>query len=111
MIGRAIQGYPWIFREAKQYLETGLAPAPPTPEERLAVMLRHLDDMVGLVGEDVGVREMRKHLCWYTKGLHDGAEFRTRINHLVRADDTKRAIEEFFATSRASAMMEQPAAF
>ena len=111
MIGRAIQGYPWIFREAKYFLETGLVPTPPTREERQAVMLRHLRDMAGLVGEDVGVREMRKHLCWYTKGLHDGAEFRTRINHLERIDDTKQAIEDFFAALNTSAMAEQHAAY
>jgi len=110
MIGRAIQGYPWIFREAKHYLETGIVPPPPTPEERQTVMLRHLHDMAGLVGEDVGVREMRKHLCWYTKGLHDGAEFRTRINQLVRVNDTKRAIEDFFATLSTTALAEQHAA-
>jgi tRNA-dihydrouridine synthase len=107
MIGRAIQGYPWIFREAKHYLETGRVPEPPTLEERQAVMLRHLHDMASLVGEDVGVREMRKHLCWYTKGLHDGAEFRTRINHLVRVKDTRRAIEDFFTTLNTSALVEQ----
>ncbi len=107
MIGRAIQGYPWIFREAKHYLETGMVPAAPSLEERQAVMLRHLHDMACLVGEDVGVREMRKHLCWYTKGLHDGAEFRTRINHLVRVNDTKRAIEDFFAALGESAMATQ----
>jgi tRNA-dihydrouridine synthase B len=110
MIGRAIQGYPWIFREAKHYLETGIVPPPPTPEERQAVMLRHLHDMAALVGEGVGVREMRKHLCWYTKGLHDGAEFRTRINQLVRVDDTKRAIEDFFATLSTTTLAEQHAA-
>jgi tRNA-dihydrouridine synthase B len=107
MIGRAIQGYPWIFREAKHYLETGMVPPPPTREERQAVMLRHLHDMACLAGEDAGVREMRKHLCWYTKGLHDGAEFRTRINHLVRVADTKRAIEAFFATLSTGAMASQ----
>jgi tRNA-dihydrouridine synthase B len=96
MIGRAIQGYPWIFREAKQYLETGIVPPPPTIEERRAVMLRHLDDMVQLVGVNIGVREMRKHLCWYTKGLHNGAEFRTRINHLSNIDEVKRAVQESF---------------
>ncbi len=110
MIGRAIQGYPWIFREAKHFLETGLVPAPPTLEERQKVMLRHLRDMAGLVGENAGVREMRKHLCWYTKGLHDGAEFRTRINHLERVCDTKRAIEDFFAALSASSREEQHAA-
>jgi tRNA-dihydrouridine synthase B len=100
MIGRAIQGYPWIFREAKQFLDTGTLPPPPTLEERRTVMVRHLDDMVALVGETVGVREMRKHLCWYTKGLQNGAEFRTRINRLDRASDVKQEVEAFFAALR-----------
>jgi len=97
MIGRAIQGYPWIFREARTYFETGIVPPPPTIEERKSVMVRHLDEMVNLVGENIGVREMRKHLCWYTKGLPNGAEFRTKINHLSHAYEIKRAIQEFFA--------------
>ena len=96
MIGRAVQGNPWIFREAKQYLETGVVPPPPTLEERRVVMLRHLNDMVKLLGEDVGVREMRKHLCWYTKGLPGGAEFRERVNHLVRASVVKQEVVLYF---------------
>ncbi len=98
MIGRAIQGYPWIFREAKQYLETGVVPPHPSPEERQATMLRHLYDMVELLGDDIGVREMRKHLCWYTKGLHGGAELRTRINHISGAKDVKQEIKDYFAS-------------
>jgi tRNA-dihydrouridine synthase B len=101
MIGRAIQGYPWIFREARQYLETGTLPAPPAAEEREAVMVRHLHDMVRQVGETIGVREMRKHLCWYTKGLHGGAEFRTRVNRLDREDDVVKEVREFFEGMRA----------
>jgi nifR3 family TIM-barrel protein len=96
MIGRSIQGNPWIFREAKQYLETGIVPPHPSDEERKAMMLRHLNDVVKLLGEDIGVREMRKHLCWYTKGLHGGAEFRERVNHLARVEDVKREIGEYF---------------
>lgn len=96
MIGRAIQGYPWIFREARQYLKTGIVPPPPTREERESVMLRHLNEMVNLLGENIGVREMRKHLCWYTKGLPGGAEFRTRINGLLKLDDATREIREYF---------------
>jgi tRNA-dihydrouridine synthase B len=96
MIGRAIQGNPWIFREARQFLETGIAPSSPTIEEREAVMLRHLNDMVALLGEHIGVREMRKHVCWYTKGLQGGAEFRERANHLERAADVQRAIRDYF---------------
>jgi tRNA-dihydrouridine synthase B len=102
MIARAIQGYPWIFHEARQYLETGLAPADPSPEERQAVMLRHLNDMVELLGENVGVREMRKHLCWYTKGLHGAAEFRTTINHLSTVHEVRQEIEGYFENLQGS---------
>jgi tRNA-dihydrouridine synthase B len=102
MIARAIQGYPWIFREARQYLETGLEPAHPTPEERQTIMIRHLNDMVKLLGEAVGVREMRKHLCWYTKGLHGGAEFRTTINHLATVHEVRQEIAEYFGSMQGS---------
>jgi tRNA-dihydrouridine synthase B len=96
MIGRAIQGYPWIFRESKQLLETGILPAPPSLDERRLTMLRHLDDMVELAGENIGVREMRKHLCWYTKGLPAGAEFRTEINKLDSAADVRQQVLSYF---------------
>ncbi len=98
MIGRAIQGNPWIFREAKQFLETGTIPSPPSLEERRAVMLRHLTEMIRLIGKNRGVCEMRKHLCWYTKGLHGGAEFRTRINHLTEMDAVKQTINDYIAS-------------
>jgi tRNA-dihydrouridine synthase B len=97
MIGRAIQGYPWIFREAKQYLQTGVVPPDPTLEERETVMLGHLNDMVKLLGENIGVREMRKHLCWYTKGLSGGAEFREQVNHLDTVGEVQGNIAEYFA--------------
>jgi tRNA-dihydrouridine synthase B len=98
MIGRAVQGNPWIFREAKQFLETGVVPSFPTLEERQTIMLRHLNDMVTVLGENIGVREMRKHLCWYTKGLPGGAEFRTRINHLPLAEGVEQEIRCFFGS-------------
>lgn len=107
MIGRAIQGNPWIFREAKQYLETGSIPAPPSNEERQAVMLRHLEDMTILLGENIGVQEMRKHLCWYTKGLYGSAEFRERLNCLDTAAAVKKEIADFFMHSNSSAMISQ----
>jgi len=96
MIGRAIEGNPWIFREAKAYLETGAILPHPALEEREAVMLRHLSDVIKLLGEDIGVREMRKHLCWYTKGLAGGGEFRERVNHLLSIAEVKREIGEYF---------------
>jgi tRNA-dihydrouridine synthase B len=104
MIGRAIQGNPWIFREAKQFLETGTILPHPDLDERKTVMLRHLKDMVKLLGEDIGVREMRKHLCWYTKGLQGGAEFREKVNHLSKIEDVKREIRGYFTTLTQNAM-------
>ncbi len=98
MIGRASQGNPWIFREAKQFLETGIVPPPPSFGEREAVMLRHLAEMVRLIGKNRGVCEMRKHLCWYTKSLHGGAEFRTRINQLTDTEEVKQAISDYFTS-------------
>ncbi len=98
MIGRAIQGYPWIFREARQYLETGVIPSPPTFDERQTLMLRHLNDVVNLLGENIGVREMRKHLCWYAKGLPGGAEFRTTINRRETTEDVRREIHRYFGS-------------
>lgn len=95
MIGRAIQGNPWIFREARASLN-GIAAPPPTVVERRQTMLRHLRDIVARLGENVGVREMRKHLCWYTKGLPGGGEFRERINHVERMSDVISGIDEFF---------------
>ena len=59
-------------------------------------MLRHLNDMVRIAGEDIGVREMRKHLSWYTKGLPGGADFRERINHLWGVGNVKREVAEYF---------------
>jgi tRNA-dihydrouridine synthase len=96
MIGRACQGNPWIFREAKRFLETGIMPEPPTLEERKSLMLRHLREMIKLLGETMGVREMRKHFSWYTKGLRNGAEFRTTVNELSRASEVKEELNLFF---------------
>lgn len=100
MIGRAIQGNPWIFREARAFLETGAVAPPPAIEERRAIMLRHMRDVVALLGENIGVREMRKHLCWYTKGLPGGGEFRERINHLEHLGDVLDEIASFFEALR-----------
>ena len=97
MIGRGIQGNPWIFREAQAYIKTGMLPDHPSLEERKSVMLRHLQDVVATLGEKVGVREMRKHLCWYTKGLPGGGEFREKVNHIDHAEAVVQAVKAYFA--------------
>jgi tRNA-dihydrouridine synthase B len=79
MIGRAAQGNPWIFNDILTAWRTGRRPPAPTPAERGAVIRRHLDLLAAHAGEDQAVREMRKHVCWYTKGLPEGARFRAEI--------------------------------
>ena len=83
MIGRGAQGNPWIFPQLIHWLHTGEELPPPTLAERAAVILRHLDLLVGYKGEYIGIREMRKHAAWYTRGLKGSAELRERFNRAV----------------------------
>lgn len=80
MIGRASEGNPWIFREMKHYWETGETLAKPTVSERCDMIRRHLELQMEQKGDYIGLREMRKHAAWYTKGLPDSAQFRQKIN-------------------------------
>ena len=80
MIGRAAQGNPWIFRDTVHYLETGELLPPPSQEEKKAVILRHASLLQEHKGEYTAVREMRKHLAWYTAGMPRSARFRGMIN-------------------------------
>ena len=86
-IGRAARGNPWIFRELKAgkvYI--------PTADEKKEMMLRHLDMTVGEKGEYIGIREMRKHIGWYTSGLEGSAKLRVRINRAETASEMRALI-------------------
>lgn len=86
-IGRAARGNPWIFRE----LKAGKAYIP-TADEKKEMMLRHLDMTVGEKGEYIGIREMRKHIGWYTSGLEGSAKLRVRINKAETASEMRALI-------------------
>ncbi len=94
MIGRGALGNPWIFRQAVSAWRGEDAPAPPTLEERKAVMKRHFRDMSALKGDYVAVREMRKHVGWYLKGQPGSAAFRGRVNQIDDAEELMKAIDE-----------------
>jgi tRNA-dihydrouridine synthase B len=79
MIGRAALGTPWIFREARHYLETGRELPPPGPEERRDVLLEHLRDAADEKGEMYAVIEMRKHYRGYLRGLPGAAALRAAL--------------------------------
>jgi len=96
MIGRAAQGNPWIFREILETWRTGRRPEPPTLEERLAFIRRHIGLHVEHAGPASAVREMRKHVCWYTKGLAEGARFRNEVNAVTTLEGLEDALERYF---------------
>lgn len=96
MIGRAAQGNPWIFREVTKYLEEGLIPERPSNREKKEIILRHAKLQLAYKGEYTGVREMRKHLAWYTVGMPHSARFRQMINSMETMEELLRGVEEIF---------------
>lgn len=95
MVGRGAQGNPWIFRQITHYLTTGEVLPPPKIEERLSVLLRHLDMLVEHKGEYIGVREMRSHGAWYTKGLPNSAELRLKMNQAACKEEFIAVLKRF----------------
>ena len=87
MIGRAAMGNPWIFKRLNYYLNTNKIMSNPSLEERFDIIRKHLDLLLRFKGEYVGIREMRKHAAWYTKGLIGGAELRDKINRAESKED------------------------
>ena len=86
-IGRAAEGNPWIFREISEGREYR-----PTADEKKEVMLRHLAMTVEDKGEYTGIREMRKHIGWYTAGMPGSAKLRLRINQAVSMEEMRALI-------------------
>ena len=81
MVGRGAQGNPWIFKRILHYLKTGELLPEPTAEERVEKALRHSQMLIDYKGEYIGIREMRKHMAWYMKGLPGAAELRGKLNY------------------------------
>ena len=92
MIGRGALGNPWIFRELDAaYKGLGIPPRP-SDEERISMMLRHLEMLCGLKGESTGVKEFRKYIIRYTKGMHGATAVRRRANDAVSLEEMKEVI-------------------
>ena len=95
MIGRAVQGNPWIFRQIRTYLETGEIPGKPSLDEVCDMMLRHARMQLDYKGDYTGVREMRKHISWYTTGYPNSARLRAQINSVESFSEMEDLIERF----------------
>jgi nifR3 family TIM-barrel protein len=102
MIGRAAMGNPWIFAAMKREMAVfagtsrALAAAPsPAPEERRALILRHGEEMFRRHGV-LGIKEMRKHLAWYSRGIPGAAAFRAELPKVVDPDSFRAVVGRFF---------------
>ena len=90
MIGRAVRGNPWIFRELNHYFRTGEKLSRPTAEEVCEMILRHAEDQIAIKGEYIGIREMRKHVAWYTAGMRHSAGIRRESNNISSYEELKK---------------------
>lgn len=97
MIGRASLGNPWIFKNIIDYLETGTYDYSfPNNSQKLKLIIEHINLEVEEKGEDIGVKEMRKHLSWYIKNLKDASRIREKINTLKTKQEVIDCLEEYF---------------
>ena len=97
MIGRGSFGNPWIFRNIKHYLETGKKLPAPSNDEKLEVMKKHINLAVAEKGE-IAVKELRKHIAWYTKNLKNSSEFRSKMNTIETKEELLEMLEAYFKT-------------
>lgn len=95
MIGRGALGNPWMLYRTIQYLTTGELASDPTPREKLEVAVLHMDRLIALRNESVAVREMRKHMAWYMKGLPGAARVKDKIMEETNRDHLVEVLEEY----------------
>ena len=93
MIGRAAEGNPWIFREMNHYFTTGELLPEPSREELCQMILRHARAQIDLKGEYMGIREMRKHVAWYTAGLPHSSALRRESNNISSYEELEKLLE------------------
>ena len=92
MVARALQGNPWFFAQAKEYLATGRVLPRPDLEQIKEMILRHAQAEVDYKGEFIAVREMRKHIAWYTAGCPHSAKLRQEVNAIATMDDLRQLL-------------------
>ena len=96
MVGRAARGNPWIFRQIAAYLEDGTIIHKPDRQEVKEMVLRHARLQLECKGEYTGVREMRKHVSWYTAGVPNSARLRQSVNMAENFEELEKLVEEAF---------------
>ncbi|MBS5933945.1 MAG: tRNA dihydrouridine synthase DusB [Clostridiales bacterium] len=95
MIGRGIQGNPWLFAQIKEYFVTGIIPEKPHVDEVIEMILRHAKLQITFKGEYVGIREMRKHVAWYTTGYPKSAKLRNAVNEIASLEELEALMMQY----------------
>lgn len=96
MIGRGVLGNPWIFQKIKHFLETGEKLSEVSLKKKFIIIKEHFLLEIAEKGEYTGIREFRKHLAYYTKGLPNSSEFRCKINELESKEEVMAELEVFY---------------
>lgn len=99
MIGRAALGNPWMLYRTIHYLSTGELLPEPTPKEKVEIALLHMDRLIALRGEEVAVREMRKHASWYLRGMRGAARIKDQVNEQTTREGMARVLTGFVEQS------------
>lgn len=97
MIGRGVRGNPWLFHQIKAYMETGVLEDKPTVDQVIDMIMRHAELQIEFKGEFIGIREMRKHVAWYTTGYPKSSKLRNRVNEIETMDQLYKLMEEYKA--------------
>ena len=95
MLARGVRGNPWLFHQMKTYRETGRLEERPDFTELVQMILRHARMLVEYKGELMGMREMRKHVAWYTAGYKNSSSLRRQVNGIERYEDLERLLASF----------------
>ena len=95
MVGRAAQGNPWIFKQITHYLDSGEILPKPTLEDVKNMIVRHAQLQIRYKGEITAMREMRKHVAWYTAGYPHSAKLRAAVNEIETMDELLKMIAEW----------------
>lgn len=95
MIGRGAQGNPWIFNEIITNIQGGKSYVPPTPEEKINTIIRHMNMLIDLKGEKTGVSEMRSHIAWYVKGMRNATHLKQKVFTLWDKNEIIKLLRDF----------------
>jgi nifR3 family TIM-barrel protein len=95
MIARGVRGNPWLFNQIKEYQRTGISPEKPTIDEAVKMMLKHTKMSIEYKGEYIGIREMRKHVAWYTTGYPMATKIRQRVNEVTDYNQLENLLNEY----------------